>query len=203
MKPYRLNGAGRRNVLILVVATLLLGAFAAWTLQSVLGFRYLDFAATAGATLERGLSAAQLIPAAILIAMLVAAPLLLWSLCEEWATSYTVRDDGLVYETVAGLKFFYPWSAVRVVREPDAPDAIAEVITEPVAGVHAGNPLLRWLHRQAVGADRVPIYPGVEARDELLAEIVERAGLRAADLSGDARRQDRLGGAPAEQEPSM
>ena len=183
-------------VLMLMAAALLLGVFACWTLQSVLGIRYLDLAATTGAMLERGLSVAQLIPAAILIAMLVAAPLLLWSLCEEWATTYTVRDEGITYDTVAGTKFYYPWSVVRVVREPDAQDAIAEVITEPDAGVQAGNPVLRWLHTLTVGSHRIPIYPGVEAREELLTEIVDRAGLRAANPPGAATYEDRSGEAP-------
>jgi hypothetical protein len=41
--------------------------------------------------------------------------------------------------------------------------------------------VLRWLHRQAFGRSRIPIYARVADRDELIAEIVARAGLRMGD----------------------
>jgi len=39
------------------------------------------------------------------------------------------------------------------------------------------NPLLRFLHAQAYGRKKLPIYAGVTERDQLLAEIRQRAGL--------------------------
>ena len=39
--------------------------------------------------------------------------------------------------------------------------------------------MLRWLHAQAYGRLRLPIYAGLAERDELLAEIRQRTGLSA------------------------
>jgi hypothetical protein len=177
MMTYRLSRSGRRMTLILIAAALLLAVFALLTLQTALGFRYLNFAATFGAALGAGFGVGQLIPAALLLLMLVAAPLLLWSLWEEWSTSYTVAADGLTYRTIGGISLHYPWSAIRTIRRGEGDEAIAELIVAPGADAQIRNPALRWLHRQAFGQDRVPIYPGVEARDQLVAQIVEYARL--------------------------
>ena len=177
MKTYRLTAAGRRLTLILIAAAVLLWIFAIWALQGALGIRYLDLSTTLRATLEDGLGAGQLIPTGILLVMAVAAPLLLWSLWEEWMTRYTLADDGLRYRTVPGVALHYPWTAIREIRSSDGDDAMVELIVQPGALSQIRNPLLRWLHRQAFGAQRVPIYSGVEARDELLAEIARRGGL--------------------------
>jgi hypothetical protein len=48
------------------------------------------------------------------------------------------------------------------------------------------NRLLRFLHAQAYGRTRLPIYAGVEDRDELLAEIRQRAGLNLENTSVQA-----------------
>ncbi len=176
MKTYRLTSTGRRTTLILMIATVLIGGFALYTLQSTLGFRYLDFGPSVAAMLERGLGPGELIPGGILLMMIIAAPLLLWSLWEEWSTTYGVSAEGLTYKTVRGIALHYPWSAVRTVRRRDEGEAIVEVVVAP-GSAHIPHPLLRWLHHQAFGANIVPIYPGVEARDELIGQIVERAGL--------------------------
>src|SRR5437879_4282121 len=39
------------------------------------------------------------------------------------------------------------------------------------------NPLLRFLHGQAYGRRKLPLYAGLQDRDELLVEIRRRAGL--------------------------
>lgn len=177
MRTYRLSTVGRHTTLILMAAAVLIGSFALYTLPGTLGIRYTQLATTFDAALRKGLGLGQLIPAGILIVMLIAAPLLLWSLLEEWSTSYTVADDGLTYRTLAGIVLHYPWTAVRSLKEGEDADAIAELVIAPEASPRIRNPLLRWLHRQAFGLNRVPIYPEVEAHDELLAEIVARAGL--------------------------
>ena len=185
MKTYRLTAAGRRLTLTLMAGAVLLWIFAVWMLPTTLGISYRDLSTTLGAAVQRGFGAAQLIPAGILIVMLVAAPLLLWSLWEEWSTSYTVGDDGLTYRTRAGIELHYPWTAIHEVRAGESEDSVVEVIVQPGVVRQIRNPLLRWLHRQAFGAHRVPIYADVEARDELLAEITRRSGL-APDAGPDA-----------------
>ena len=181
MKTYALTPAGRRLTLTLMVAALFLWLFAFWTLRTTLNIRYLDLASSLSATLQAGLGAGQLIPAAILIVMLVASPLLLWGLWEEWGTTYTVGDAGLTYRTGAGITLHYPWTTNQELRGERSPDALAELIVRLDAADQIRNPFLRWLHRQAVGANRVPIFADVEARDELVAEIVRRSGLKTAN----------------------
>jgi hypothetical protein len=39
------------------------------------------------------------------------------------------------------------------------------------------NPFLRFLHGQAYGRNKLPLYAGLQDRDELLAEIRRRASL--------------------------
>jgi hypothetical protein len=198
MKTYRLSAAGRRMTLLLMLAALLLIVFALYMLQGALGIRYSAFRSTLRAATTQGLGPAQLIPAGILLTMLVAAPLLLWSLWEEWSTSYTVADDGLTYRTTPGIALKYPWTAVKALRGADEDDAILELVVEPSPDARIRNPLQRWLHRQAFGRGRVPIYPGVAGRDELLAEIVERTGLaRPVAMEEASRPPKTTGSAPA------
>ena len=177
MKTYRLTTAGRRTTIILMLGAILLWVFAFLTLPSTLGIRYLALLSTLRAAIAEGLGPGRLIPAGILIMMLVAAPLLMWGLWEEWSTSYTVAEDGLTYRTRAGIALHYPWGAIRALRQDGADDSVADLIVQTDATGQIRNPILRWLHRQAIGARRVPIYADVESRDELVAEILQRSGL--------------------------
>lgn len=183
MHTYRLSREGRQTTLILMLTAILLGGFALYTLQSTLGFRYLDFGPSVAAMLGRGLGPGELIPSGILLIMIISAPFLLWSLWEEWSTEYTVSPDGLRYSTVRGISLQYPWTAIRAVRRGEDNEAITEVVVDPRAA-SIRNPVLRWLHRQALGDTVVPIYAGVAERDALVAQIVEHAGLNNAIPAG-------------------
>ncbi len=163
--------------LTLMLAAIVLAVFAITNLPAALGFSFRDFSSSVATMLERGLGPAQLIPGGLLLLVLVAAPLLLWGLWQEWTTSYTVDAEGLTYRTGAGVVLRYPWSAIRSVRTEDGDEAITNVYVQAGGERAIRNPLVRWLHRTAIGVDRIPIYAGVEERDELVARIVERAGL--------------------------
>lgn len=178
MKSYRLTSSGRRLTLTLMVGTCLLWCSAIWWLQAALGIDYAKFGTTFGAALRGGLDAARLIPAGVLIAMIVGAPFLFWSLWQEWSTSYTLNDAGLTYRTAAGT-LQYPWSAIQGVRLEDD-ENLGAVLVAPELLNQIGNPLSRWLYRQAYGADRIPLYAGVESRDELVREINLRIDSRTA-----------------------
>lgn len=176
MKTYRLTAAGRRFTTIMMIAVTLLWVFALWMLPTTLGVRVNDLGSTLNARIDAGFSVSQLIQAAILVLMIVSAPLLWWSLWEEWNTSYTVGDDGLTYRTSNGIALHYPWTHVREVRADG--DDKAEVLVSNEGVTPIRQPLLRWLHRQGFGPGRIPIYAGVEARDTLIDEIVLRSGVR-------------------------
>lgn len=177
MKTYRLSPSGRRLTMALLVAALLIWAFALWSFSSTLKISYnpLQFWGSLQATLASGLTIGQVVPALLMLVLIVATPLLLWNLLEEWAAGYTPTADGLRFESL-GISVTYPWAAVRAVRaaddDPDEP--LDELVLSADFTRQIPNPLLRLLHRQAFGGTRLPIYPGVEDRDSLLHEIRAR-----------------------------
>jgi hypothetical protein len=181
MKTYRLSAAGRRNVLVLLVAALLIWVFAFWSFASTLGISYnpVRFWASLQESLAQGLSVGQVVPALLMLVLIVATPLLIWALLAEWAAAYTPTPDGLRFETL-GVRVVCPWHCVRGMRpvDADADEPFDELLLDSDPGTQTGHPLTRFLHRQAWGADRLPIYPDLEERDELLAAI--RGALEAA-----------------------
>lgn len=185
MKRYRLNSTGRQATALLALGALLVWIFALWKLPDVLSspgaqVSYLRLPSTLGAAVEQGLRVSQIVPALLLVVLIVAAPLLLWNLLEEWSTSYTVREDGLVYDTVQGISVLYPWTSIKQLRrvDPESAAPVHELIVDRAPVRQIRNPLLRWLHEQAYGRTRIPIYARIDSRDELLHEIVTRAGLQ-------------------------
>ena len=175
MKTYHLTPAGRRLTLTLMVGAFALWIFAFAVLRSTLNLSYRHPFSSTLAALRQGLGAGQVIPAAILLVMIVAVPLLLWSLWEEWSTSYTVADDGLHYRTTRGITVKYAWSSIEAIRPAEADGLPETVVVREDARRQIRNPLLRWLHSQAFGMHTIPIYRGVEDREELLAEIARRS----------------------------
>lgn len=155
-----------------MVGTCLLWCSAIWLFQAALGIDYTDPGPTLRATLQDGLGVARLIPAGVLLALIVIAPLLLWSLRQELSSSYTLSDAGLTYRIAAGT-LHYPWTAIRGIALEDD-ETLGAVLVTPDILKHIGNPLSRWLYRQAFGVDRVPLYAGVESRDELVREITRQ-----------------------------
>jgi hypothetical protein len=185
MKTYRLNSNGRRATALLALGALLVWVFALWKLPDTLSsssvrVSYLHVPSTLSAAIEQGLRVNQIVPALLLIVLIVATPLLLWNLVEEWSTFYIVRDDGLIYDTVQGISVLYPWTSIKSVRrvDPESDGQDYELIVDRNCVSQIGNPLLRWLHQQAFGRTRIPIYARTDDRDELIQEIVTRAGLR-------------------------
>jgi hypothetical protein len=184
MKTYRLDSTGRWTTLVLIIGALMVWFFALWKLPDMLSSEqvrvsYRDLPGTLGAAIEQGLTVSQIVPALLFIVLIVAVPLLIWNLVEEWFTTYIVREDGLEYDTVQGISVLYPWSAIRGVRavDPEASEPTHEILVDPAPTTQIKNPVLRWLHRQAFGRSRIPVYPHVTDRDDLLQEVVSRAGL--------------------------
>jgi hypothetical protein len=161
-----------------LVAVAVFGA-AIWKLPAVLGASWADPAGTFGAAWSEGWSAAQIVPALLMVAAIVAAPLLAYNLVEEASASYVVREDGLLFGVLPGVKVLYPWSAVRGFGplDPEESEPAYELRVDSRAMQQLHSPLLRWLHQQAWGRSRVPIYAHVAGRDELINEIMERTGM--------------------------
>jgi hypothetical protein len=185
MKTYRLDTTGRRATLLLMLGALVVWLFALWKLPDTLSTEhvrvsYLRLPGTLSAALTDGLGVSQILPALLFVVLIVAAPFLIWNLLEEWSTTYLVREDGLVYDTVQGISVLYPWTAIKALRlvDPEAESPVHELIVDDAGICQIRSRILRWLHRQAFGRTRVPIYAHVTDRDELIAEIVARAGLQ-------------------------
>jgi len=193
MRTYCLDTAGRRSALLLTLGAVVVWGFALWQLPHILSSEtvrvsYANFPSTLTAAVRAGLTVAQIVPALLFIVMIVAVPLLIWNLFEEWATCYNVRDDGLEYCSLGGISILYPWTTITRVRQvdPEADEAVHEVVVDQPGASQIRNPVLRFLHRQAFGQTRIPIYAHVRDRDELLREIVMRSGLQA--IQGDERK---------------
>lgn len=180
MKTYRLHARGRRATLLIALGALIVWLFALWKLPDVLGLSYSNLPGTFRTAWEQGFTVSQIVPALLLIVLIIAAPLLVWNLAEEWSTTYTVREDGLLYDTVQGITVLYPWATIKGVRlvDPEEREPVHEVIVDQDGICQIRSRILRWLHQQAFGRTRVPIYAQVVDRDELLYEIRARAGLQ-------------------------
>lgn len=180
MKTYRLTPAGRRTALVLLVGAIIIWAFALWTFRSTLGISYnpLELWGTLRTSIEQGLGVGQVVPALLMLVLIVATPLVIWNILEEWDAAYTPAEDGLRFSSL-GVRLTYPWSGIVAVRrvDEDSDEPMDELqLAEDYTGQIA-NPLLRFLHRQAYGRAKLPLYAGLQDRDELLTEIRGRAGI--------------------------
>jgi hypothetical protein len=180
MKSYRLSPAGRRVALVLLISALIIWAFALWVFQTTLGISYnpVAFWGSLRASIEAGLSISQIVPALLMLVLIIATPLVIWNLLEEWAATYTPTDNGLRFESL-GVALTYPWDGITRLRRnsDDADEPTDELVLRGDYTGQIRNPLMRFLHGQAYGRQRLPIYAGLAERDELLAEIRRRSGL--------------------------
>lgn len=180
MKTYKLSSSGRRTALILLAGALIIWAFALWTFRSTLGISYspLAFWSTLRQSVEQGLSISQIVPALLMLVLIIATPLVIWNILEEWAAAYTPTESGLRFEAL-GVAVTYPWQGIADIRREDADsdEPIDEIVLREDYTRQIRNPVLRFLHGQAYGRTKLPVYAGLEDRDELLAEIRARSGL--------------------------
>ena len=182
MKSYQLTPAGRRNTLVLLVTALIVWAIAIWTLRSTVGTSAdtpdLGFFAALQQNMQRGMGINQLVPALLMLALIVATPLMCWNLLEAYSATYTAGDDGLRF-TSLGIDLTYPWQGVRGLRQIDDGDELAdELCFDRDYTGQIRNPLLRLLHVQAYGRRALPIAADLADRDLLLAEIATRSDLQ-------------------------
>ena len=107
-----------------------------------------------------------------MLVIIIATPLVVWNLLEEWSAVYAVDKAGLLFSAM-GFSLLYPWKAVQAIGavDSDADDPMDELFLEQDAGAQIANPLVRWLHNQAYGRRRLPIYAGLEQRQELIEMI--------------------------------
>jgi hypothetical protein len=188
MKTYRISPSGRRTALILLIGALIIWAFALWTFRTTLEISYnpLEFWGSLRRKIDAGLSIGQIVPALLMLVLIIATPLVVWNILEEWAAAYTPAEDGLRFASL-GVALTYPWSGMSAIRrvDEDSDEPVDEIVLREDYTRQIRNPILRFLHGQAYGRTKLPLYAGLADRDELLDEIRQRAGL-AADMGGAA-----------------
>lgn len=182
---------GRRQAIILLLGVVSIWIFALWSFIVIL---------------DDGVGGVEWVSAFLMLGILIVAPVVAWTLLEEANSRITTGDDGIRYQSLAGIDITYPWEQVagfpqkgrrgRIARfflgeeevepEPGPPQPLPQDgETEPeseeepdtlLLNVRAdrtaqiSNPLVRFLHKQAHGTG-VPIYGGLENRNDLLREI--------------------------------
>lgn len=84
---------------------------------------------------------------------------------EEWAAAYTAAEDGLHFSSL-GIMVTYPWRGIVAVRraDEDSDEPVDELVLREDYTRQIRNPLLRFLHGQAYGRTRLPLYAGLEDR---------------------------------------
>lgn len=180
MKTYRLSPSGRRTAIVLLVGAIIIWAFALWTFRSTLGISYnpLQLWGSLRDSVERGLGVGQVVPALLMLVLIVATPLVVWNILEEYDAAYTPAEDGLRFSSL-GVRVTYPWEGISALRpvDEDSDEPMDELLLAEDYTGQVANPVLRFLHRQAYGRTKLPLYAGLQDRDELLAEIRRRAAL--------------------------
>jgi len=185
---YALSKEGRRTAIILLLGVASIWVFALWSLITIL---------------DNGISGVEWVSAFLMLGILVVAPMLAWTLLEELKSRISVSDAGLRYRSLGGIDLAYSWADLtdfqqagqrgKVARfflgdkeeqpavevEASADDEMEEESNTELLlvcngpGPQTGNPIVGFLHKQAHGA-AVPIYGGIENREELLSEIRAR-----------------------------
>ncbi len=179
MNTYRLSPAGRRQVLVLLVAALLIWAFAIWSFASTLRISYhpLAFWPSLQQSLADGLGVGQVVPALLMLALIIATPLLIWNLLSEWSAAYTPGAEGLRFQSLA-VDLTCPWAGIVRLDavDDDADEPLVELVLAEDLSTQIRQPLVRLLYRQAYPFRRLPIYAGLADRAGLLAELERRSG---------------------------
>jgi hypothetical protein len=181
-KTYRLSRAGRRVAYLLLGGSVLIWLFALWTLKNTLkiGLRPENIGPTLKLLVKRilgfagtePLTAEEAIPALIMFVLVLIVPLLIWNIIEELRASYTIGPAGITFQSW-GIRLQYPWTEVAEVRPVDeeTEEPLHELIVRQSRLSTIRSGLARFLHWQAHGRNKLPLYSGLEERDDMLARI--------------------------------
>lgn len=181
-KTYRLSRSARRMAYLLLVGAVLIWAFALWTIKNTLklGFRPQNIGPSLkllarrviGAEGTQPITAEEAIPAVVMLVLLLVVPLLIWNIIEELRAAITVGPEGITFRSL-GIELHYPWEEVTNLQPVDeeAEEPMDELVVQQSRLSEAGSALARFLHWQAYGRHKLPLYGGLEDREELIEQI--------------------------------
>jgi hypothetical protein len=88
---------GRRQALVLFAGAISIWVFALWTFVTIL---------------EDGVAGVEWVSSALMLGILLVAPMVGWALLEEAYSRVTTSDRGIRYRTLAGIDLTYSWEEV-------------------------------------------------------------------------------------------
>src|SRR5438552_13270318 len=100
-RVYPMSRQGRRQALILLLGVVTVWIFALWTLITIL---------------QDGITGVEWVSLALMLGLLVVAPVVAWALLEEANSRITVGDQGIKYQTLAGSTLTYGWDDLSGLR---------------------------------------------------------------------------------------
>jgi hypothetical protein len=118
VQVYRPTPDARRTALILLLGVAAIWLFAAWTLVT---------------QAQDGLSGPEWVTAALMLGILLVAPIVGWTLLEERAATVTADATGLTYRSLNGINLTYRWPEITGLAAPPGPSRWARLfMDEPV-----------------------------------------------------------------------
>jgi hypothetical protein len=105
-----MSGAGRRQAIILLLGVFSIWLFALWSLITIV---------------QGGITGVEWVTGLLMLAILLIAPLVAWTLLEEAYSRVIVDDEGITYKTLSGIVLRYAWADVIGFKEKGGRSRIA------------------------------------------------------------------------------
>ena len=94
---YPMSKEGRRQAIILLLGVISIWVFALWSLVTIL---------------QDGITGVEWVSGLLMLAILVVAPLVAWTLLEEANSRVSTSEDGITYSTLGGITLKYAWADI-------------------------------------------------------------------------------------------
>src|SRR5207302_5606500 len=92
---------GRRQAFILLAGVASIWIFALWTLVTIL---------------DGGITGVEWVSLVLMLGILVVSPLVAWALLEEAGSRIVTGEEGIKYQTIAGINLTYGWDELAGFR---------------------------------------------------------------------------------------
>jgi hypothetical protein len=133
-RVYPMSRQGRRQAIILLLGVASIWIFALWSLITIL---------------QDGVGGVEWVSAALMLGMLVVAPVVAWTLLEEANSRIVTSGSGIEYRTFGGITLTYGWDELEGFKPAGGRGRIAkfflgdeevDITTNKVSNAEAGEP---------------------------------------------------------------